>query len=245
MDLAADPLTDHLWLATRQGLYRLAPATGELRRVGAAAAPRPLPTDDLLCVAAAGAGRAWVGTHADGLLLADVQRGLLQQLSIPEGLPSSTVGTVLCRPDGTVWAGTYAGLVRYDPARQRLAVFGQSAGLTDPELNRNSAYADPRTGQLLFGGVGGLYAVDPNALGETRTEHPIRLLVTAFAEANGQGRDPVARPLTPLRNDGQLAALHLGAQPTDFVEIRLAITDLLTSDGTHYTYRLLPAAPAE
>lgn len=244
LDLAADPTTDHLWLATSQGLYRLAPATGELRQVGTAVMARPLPTDDVLCVAAAGPGRAWAGTRAEGLLLVDAQGGLLQQLSIAEGLPSSTVGTVLCRPDGAVWAGTFAGLVRYDPARQRLAVFGQSAGLTDPELNRNSAYADPRTGQLLFGGVGGLYQVAPTTMGEAEAERqqPTRLLVTAYGESARAAGDGVALPLTALRGGSPVPALHLGARPGDFVEIRLALTDLLNSHLTRYAYRLRPAS---
>ncbi len=242
-DLAADPSTDHLWLATQQGVYWLAPATGELRRVGAIAPARPLPTDDLLCVAVAGPGRAWVGTRADGLLLVDVRRGLVQQLSIADGLPSATIATVLCRPDATVWAGTYAGLIRYDPARQRLAVFGTAAGLTEAELNRNSAYADPRTGALLFGGVGGVFQVAPTTMGQAETDRqrPIRLLVTAFGETRPAPNSGADGALTPLRGGEPVPALRLGARATDFVEMRLALTDLLTPGFTHYAYRLRPA----
>ncbi len=78
LDLAADSASGHLWLATQQGLYRLQPASGELRRVGGPDSPHPLPTADLLCVAAAGPGRAWVGTRADGLLLVDEGGGLVR-----------------------------------------------------------------------------------------------------------------------------------------------------------------------
>ena len=243
MDLSADATTGHLWLATQQGLYRLAPATGELRRVGATPA-RPLPTDDFLCVAAAGPGRAWAGTRNEGLLLVDVRRGLLRQLSWADGLPSATVGTVLCRPDGAVWAGTYAGLIRYDPAPQRLAVFGTSAGLTDPEMNRNSAYADPRTGTLLFGGVGGVFQVAPTTRGEAESDRrtPIRLLVTAVGKSNPNPTAGDDRAPTPLRSGAPVPALQLGANAADFVEIRLALTALLTPDLTHYSYRLHPAA---
>ena len=243
MDLAADSVTGHLWLATQQGLYCLVPATGALRRVGAAPA-RPLPTDDFLCVAAAGPGRAWAGTRNDGLLFVDAQRGLLRQLSLADGLPSATVGTVLHRPDGAVWAGTYAGLIRYDPLPQRLAVFGSSAGLPDPELNRNSAYADPRTGTLLFGGVGGVFRVAPTTRGEAESDRrtPIRLLVTAVGEPRPGAEGADDRALTPLRTGAPVPALQLGARATDFVEIQLALTALLTPELTHYSYRLLPAA---
>ena len=245
LDLAADPATGNLWLATQQGLYWLVLGTGELRRAGGgqSAPERPLPTDDLLCCAPAGPGRAWVGTRAEGLLLVDARRGLVQQLSVADGLPSATVATVLVRPDGAVWAGTYAGLIRYDPARQRLAVFGAGAGLSEPELNRNSAYADPLTGTLLFGGVGGVYQVAPTTMGQNTQDRQrtIRLLATAWLEANEPRTAseplPVPRPLLP---GAPVPALHLGARPTDFVEIRLALTDLLTPDYTHYAYRLRP-----
>lgn len=243
LDLAADSATGHLWLATAQGLYRLQPTTGELRRVGGPDSSHPLPTDDLLCVAAAGPGRAWVGTRAAGLLLVNGQSGLMRQLATADGLPSVTVATILVRPDATVWASTYAGLIRYDPAQQRLAVFGPAVGLTEAEMNRNSAYADPRTGALLFGGVGGAFEVAPTTMGQAERDRrrPIRLLATSWAESNGRGRDdppPVPRPLLA---GAMVPALRLGAQPADFVEIRLALTDLLTPDLTHYAYRLRPA----
>ncbi len=245
LDLAADAATDHLWLATPQGLLWLAPASGAWQRVGEGRAARPLPTADLLCVAAAGPGRAWVGTRTAGLLLVDAHRGLLQQLTLAEGLPSATVGTVLVRPDGAVWAGTYAGLVRYDPARQRLAVFGQAAGFADPELNRNSAYADSRTGELLFGGVSGLYRVAANLHGAAETGHrsPVQLLATGYAESVPGGPAGGVPLPTALAGGAAVPALRLGARPTDFVEIRLALTDLLAPDLTRYAYRLRPAAP--
>ena len=173
----------------------------------------------------------------------EARRGLLRQLSTADGLPSATVGTVLCRPDGAVWAGTFAGLVRYDPARQRLAVFGRAAGLNEPELNRNAAYADPRTGALLFGGVGGLYRMASTTMGEAEADRqrPVRLLVTAYGELAGAEADEAPVPLRFLPGGASVPALHLGARPTDFVELRLALTDLLTADLTHYTYRLRPA----
>ncbi len=242
IDLAADSATDNLWVATDRGLYWLAPATGELRRVGGASAEPLSTTAELLCVAAAGRGRAWVGTRTDGLLLVDAERGVLQQLGIVDGLPSSTVATVLCRPDGTVWAGTYAGLIRYDPAQQRLAVFGAAAGLTEAEMNRSSAYADPRTGALLFGGVGGLFQVAPTTMGQAENDRqrPVRLLVTAFGESGLSTESGAGRALVPVRGGEPVPALRLGARATDFVEVRLALTDLLTPDFVHYAYRLRP-----
>ncbi len=153
------------------------------------------------------------------------------------------MATLLVRPDGPVWAGTYAGLIRYDPAQQRMAVFGPSAGLTEPEMNRNSAYTDPRTRALLFGGVGGAFEVAPTTMGQTENDRlqPMRLLVTAVGEARSAENGRSDGALRPLRGGEAVPALWLGARSTDYVEIRLALTDLLTPDFTHYAYRLRPA----
>lgn len=239
IDLAEDPGTGDLWLATAKGLYLLTPTTGALRRVGGPGQTgRRLPTEALLCVASAGPGRAWVGTNNTGLLLVDARAGLVKQLDLVDGLPSHIVATLLRQPNGTVWAGTFAGLVRYEPATQRLAVLTEADGLTDAEMNRNSAYADPLTGALWFGGVGGLHRIWPNATQAAPRHASARLLVTATAEP-GAGRDGdssvVVRPVTGR----QLPRLRLGAGAEAFVELRLALTNLFSPDQTHYAYRLL------
>ncbi|MDQ2769449.1 MAG: histidine kinase, partial [Bacteroidota bacterium] len=236
IDMAEDSRRQALWLATSQGLYWLQPATGVLRRVGQPG--RALPTNALFCVASAGPGRAWVGTRNEGLLLVDAQAGLLRQVSLAEGMPSNIVATVLRQPDGTVWAGTYAGLVRYAPAAQRLTVFAEAEGLVDAELNRNSAYADPATRALWFGGIGGLHRVVPAALDRQPARATARLLLTAVAEPGANpDADPVVRPLRA----GRVPALRLAAGAGAFVELRLALSNLLDPAQTHYAYRIRQA----
>ena len=235
-DMAEDVSARALWLVTPQGLYWLQPATGVLRRVGESG--RLLPTDALLCVASAGPGRAWVGTRSEGLLLVDIRAGLLRQVSLAEGMPSNIVATVLRRPDGTVWAGTYAGLVRYVPATQNLTVLAEAQGLVDAELNRNSAYADPTTGALWFGGIGGLHRVLPAAAGNGASGSRARLLLTAVALP---GNRPDAAPIVQPLRGGRVPALHLAAGNGAFVELRLALSNLLAPAQTHYAYRLRQA----
>jgi streptogramin lyase/two-component sensor histidine kinase len=238
LDLAEDPGSGDLWLATAQGLYLLTPATGALRQVGGRdESTRPLPTEALLSVASAGAGRAWVGTNTHGLLLVDARAGVVRQLDLADGMPSRIVPTVLCQPDGTVWAGTFAGLVRYEPATQRLAVLTEADGLIDAEMNRNSAYADPLTRALWFGGVGGLHRIWPHSTEASGLRYaPARLLVTATVTPSAARDSGVV--MRPVMGD-QLPRLRLGAEPTAFVELRLALTNLFSPDQTHYAYRLL------
>ncbi len=240
LDMAEDPATGDLWLATARGLYLLAPATGALRRVGGPGQPgRPLPSAALLCVTSAGPGRAWVGTNDAGLLLADARVGLLRHLDLVDGMPSRVVATVLRQPNGTVWAGTYAGLVRYEPARERLAVLTEADGLTDAELNRSSAYADPLTGALWFGGVGGLHRVWPRTPDEGARRAPAHLLVSATAEPAPSGAPGDPEPAVHLVAGDQAPRLRLAAADEAFAELRLALSNLFSPDQTHYAYRLL------
>jgi signal transduction histidine kinase/streptogramin lyase len=234
-DIAEDQASGCLWLATSGGLYLLDPATGRLRHYGETQATgRALPTNDLLTVAAAGPGRAWVGTRTEGLLLVAATAGWQQQVSTAEGLPSPTVATLLLRHD-TVWAGTFAGLVRYAPGSQSLTILAAPDGLTDAELNRQSAYADPATGTLWFGGVGGVYGVRPAALRPPARRVRPRLLATAVVGPAPGGNGPGELRLLPA---GELPVLLLGAKPTAFIELHLAVTDFLFPEAVRYAYRL-------
>ncbi len=243
-DIAQDGRSGALWLATNAGLYHLDPATGRLHRYGEAGGivtGRPLPTSDVLTVASAGPGRVWVGTRTEGLLLVDAVAGWQQQVGVNEGLPSPTVATLLLRHD-TVWAATFAGLVRYVPRTQSLTVLTEAAGLPDAELNRHSAFADPATGILWFGGVGGVGGVQPRTLQRPTGPPPPRLLVTAVATSAPNPTAPAERQVVPA---GQTPALHLAAGPTAFVELHVAITDFLAPEQVRYAYRLRqPDGPA-
>ena len=232
--LAEDPATGALWLSTNRGLFWLPPGSpARLHAYGVdAPAGRRLPTDALTCVAAAGPGRVWVGTRDQGLLLVDARRGLLRQLSTGAGLPSHTVTTVLPDPAGNVWAGTYAGLVRYAPGTGRLSVFGEAEGLQNPELNRWSAFADA-DGTRWFGGVGGVYRVRPYRVPTAAASHPPRLLLTAVGTPAGE-----TEAVRYLPSTAPAPRLTLAAGPQAFVELQLALTEFFAPGLARYAYRL-------
>ncbi|RTQ51563.1 hypothetical protein EJV47_07120 [Hymenobacter gummosus] len=225
-----------LWLATSGGLYYLHPPTGRLRHFGTAeAGPARLPTDDLLSAWAAADGSAWVATRAAGLLRVHPRQGLRRQLTTATGLPSNTVGTVLTDGQGQVWAGTFAGLVRYDPVRGRLTVFNETDGLADAELNRQSAWRAP-DGELYFGGVGGLHRVLPARAAGGRQRAP-RLLLSAYTQHHSRPDTTQTHHLPGPRPP----ALTLA--PTDaFVELHLALTDYLAPEQARFEYRLTGSA---
>ncbi|GAB3833838.1 hypothetical protein GCM10028821_27560 [Hymenobacter jeollabukensis] len=232
-ELAAAP-GGWLWLVTSGGLYRLHPATGRLEHYGATEpGARHLPTDDLLCAWPAADGGVWVGSRPAGLLWVQPGRGLRRQITTADGLPSNTVATVLANTPNQLWCGTFAGLVRYDVRRGRVAVLNETDGLADAELNRQSAWRAP-DGALYFGGVGGLHRVLPARFAEGKQPVP-RLLLGSYTQHHSRpdsirtyylpGRLPMARPLTLAPADA-------------FIEFSLALTDYLAPEQARFEYRL-------
>ena len=236
-DLAEDPANHALWVATNGGLFWLRPEDQQLHAFAVdARGKRQLPTDALSAVISAGPGRAWVGTHDQGLLLVDQRRGLLRQWSVAEGLPSHSVAGIVLDRRGTPWASTYAGLVHGPANNGQFAVFSEAEGLREPELNRHSALAEA-DGTLWFGGTGGVFRVRPQAGGLANFRWPApQLLLTAL----GQPAD--AAGAVRLLPAGPVPRLTLAAGPDAFVELHLALTDFFAPDLVRYAYRLRQAA---
>ncbi|MDO7850260.1 sensor histidine kinase [Hymenobacter convexus] len=233
--LGEDP-QGRLWLATDQGLCCLTPATGQLRRYGPGQpAPYRLPSANILCLYITPDGRVWAGTRDQGLLLVDPAAGVVQHYTTGTGLLSPTVVSVLPGRAGEVWAGTYAGLARVQPARRRTSVYTTADGLRNAELNRQAAWRDS-DGTLYFGGVGGLHRVEP-ARAPADPPAPRLLLTgtTRYLNAGPQGSTDY-RP-APARDSVLTLPAH-----TQFAAYHLALSDYLNPEGARFRYQLLDAA---
>ena len=223
-----------LWAATNHGLYRLTVATGELRHYGPDEPDptRRLPSTLTLCVRASHPDSVWVGTRDQGLLLLDPRRGLVRQLTAANGLPNAAVASIL--PDaqpGVLWLGTFGGLARYTVRTGQVVRFGAADGLAATDLNRQSAWRDPVSNWVYFGGVGGLTRVAPT--GPAPLQAP-RLLLTTVRQ-HVAAADTVRTRY--LDGDPPAAGLELAAADS-FVELALALTDQTAPEPARYTYRL-------
>ncbi len=224
-----------LWVGTNDGLYRLHVATGRLTRYGPdEGGARRVPTVSIQCLWAPHPDSLWVGTIDQGLLLVNPRRGVMRQVSTSQGLPNEAVASILPAPQpGILWIGTYAGLVRYQTRTGQLTVLGEADGLAANELNKGSAYRDPRTGLLYFGGVGGVSKLDPRQ----RFANPSRprLLMTRIAQHDA-ARDSVFFDWLPerfLRKGLQLAPRDL------FVELEFALADYDVPKLARFSSRLV------
>ncbi len=65
-------------------------------------------------------GRIWVGSNGGGLQVLAPGDDRFERYGTAEGLPDQRVQKISIGPDGTVWVGTWGGLVRLSPGARRL-----------------------------------------------------------------------------------------------------------------------------
>ena len=130
-----------VWAGTNNGLSRYDAARDRFERVGG------LPSDNVLEVAADGAGGAWVGTDAGAVRV-------LEDGRVEDG-PRGAVRAVLPH-DGAVWFGTDGGLVRLEDGQVETFRADSLGALSVSDVVASA------TGALLLGTRGeGLVSFDP------------------------------------------------------------------------------------
>ncbi|GAB2842514.1 hypothetical protein GCM10027277_07130 [Pseudoduganella ginsengisoli] len=145
-----------------------------------------LPNRVVLAMAEAPGKEAWIGTQL-GLYRTSAQGAKAERIALPVANPTPRVGNILPRA-GSLWLGTYEGLLQYDPQANTARIYVQgpasAGGLTD---NRIHAILDDGKGALWIGTRNGLnrLLVDSGTVEQvTGLPDP---LITALAQ-DGKGR---------------------------------------------------------
>jgi len=126
-----------LWAGASGGIYRLGPGQGiERYTVGEA-----FPQRDIQSLLADREGRIWVGSRSRGLgwlaLDPHSHRPVVGGVyTTRDGLPANWINHILQRSDGSLWAGTAAGLVQLLPANggYRFRTYTEAHGLTSSQV---------------------------------------------------------------------------------------------------------------
>lgn len=127
-----------------------------------------LAQDEVLDAVLDRGGRLWVATESAGISLLD--HGKATQFNAANGMPSDVVYELRETSDGSIWAGTSAGLVRF--RHGRMQVMPGSSGLPDAPV---FVVVETRSRGLLVGTEQGVYRQVP---GSERFERLSPLLPT-------------------------------------------------------------------
>jgi diguanylate cyclase (GGDEF)-like protein len=221
-----------LWVGTRAGLLRFDPASGAVMRLPLDAPGRiGLPGGYITSVRSDSRGRLWVASFGGGVRVVDGAHGgapSIRRVSVKEGLPNNGVNALLLDAHDDAWISTDDGLARIRGVDLSVTPMRDTDGVGIATYWTNSAAQTP-SGALLFGGTGGLTAVDPRAVLAWTFSPP--LVVTAVGGNAGTG------PAT-WWSGGAAAPLQLEPRDRNLL-VEFAALDYSDPQSNRYAYRLL------
>jgi diguanylate cyclase (GGDEF)-like protein/PAS domain S-box-containing protein len=227
----------NLWLGHAEGVDRLDRRTGRLTRY------RPDPRDPATLAAGNcqalhqdSRGNVWIGTLR-GLHVVPRAGGALRRYSSADGLPGDVIKAILEDEAGNLWVSTDRGLSRISdalslPEHPQILNFNRLDGLQGNEFRYGTAFRS-RSGEMFFGGNGGLSAFVPRDVQLNLVPPPV-----AFTDLTLSGRSRETGPAGPLLARSLAAGeLRLSYQQ-DFVVFSFAALNFILPEKNQYAYRM-------
>jgi signal transduction histidine kinase/ligand-binding sensor domain-containing protein len=136
--------------------------------------PNTLSDNDVWAIHEDSSGLLWMGTSG-GLNTFDPHTKTFIHYRKKDGLSNDSVKSILEDDQGNLWLGTRGGgLSRFDPEKKTFKNYDSNDGLQSNEFPTNAAYKS-RTGELFFGGPGGLNAFFPGEVTDSAFIPPVVL----------------------------------------------------------------------
>jgi PAS domain S-box-containing protein len=200
-------------IGTDQGFNLLDPATDSVERIVAdPSQPGSLDPGWVPTFTSDRHGRLWVGT-SNGLDILegrdDTGRPRFRRLGTADGLPNASIDSLQVDRKGQIWASTDNGLAVIDPETFKVRALQRADGVAITNFWSDSG-AVMTTGEVVFGGVGGVTMV---AEGAVETWHFRPPVVITAARVGGKPETVGAGPDTTLvvPADGNSLALEFAS----------------------------------
>lgn len=215
-----------VWIATPRGINRFDPASGRFVTYrNDPADPASLPQNYTGSIVPAG-DALWVGTYG-GVARGKRMDGKWRFHAVTEarGLANDNVAAVQIDRAGRLWATGASGISVIDPRQEMVLTVSRRDGLTANSFGQRVS-AITRSGDVLFGGTGGLLVLRPD---EMLAAHATAAPALTVSEIEENGRvvpyNPLARDRT-IRTDGH------------GIRIAFALSDYAVPEEIRYRYRL-------
>ena len=219
---------DAMWVATNNGLNLVRRGHPTERILPVANDPTSLAPAVINTLLTDRKGRLWVGNNA-GLQIMEKRdaagHAMFHHIGKAEGLTSENIDALLMDASGRIWVSTDDGVVVIDPETYALRVLHPADGAAISTYWVNSGAVGP-TGELFFGGLGGLTVIRPERL--TRRVYSAPIVVTDV-EVGGK---PVA-----LVDAGARKQLAVPAEAGGF-SVEFSLLDFVSPERNRYAYWL-------
>ena len=104
----------------------------------------------------------WIGTEGGGLCKYDAVNKTFKRYNAKNGFPATTALRIIEDDEKQIWVTTTRGLIKIDPATDKINVYTKSNGLLNDQFNYSSGFKDA-DGTLYFGSVRGLISFNPRS----------------------------------------------------------------------------------
>ncbi len=165
-----------IWAGNVNGIFRLNPATGEIRRYQHNPADPFSLSDNLVRqIVRDKRGWIWIGSDDGGVSLYDRENDRFfhfeKQDGVAGSLTSNTVRRIFEDSIGDIWVGTYpSGVNVYDRSTSAITVFRKAADLRNGLMDDNAEAVEVDSQGNLWIGAGGVSRYDPAT--DTFTHYP-------------------------------------------------------------------------
>lgn len=132
-------------------------------------------------------GVFWIGTEGSGLFQYDRMKGVVEQYSTRDGLPSNIVYGILEDDNSNFWISTTSGLSRFNSTEGSFTNFSLADGISGTNFNYG-AYYKASNGDLYFGSLDGVTYFNPKEISENSTKPEI--IFTGISVLGMQPSDP-------------------------------------------------------
>ncbi len=226
-----------LWIGTtRGGLYRFDPATETTRNYR----PNPDESGSLsssmifgICETTQHPEWLWVAAYSGGLRRLQKDTETFTHFTVQNSdLPDNGVQGLLCDAQGRVWMSTDKGLSRFDPTTETFTNYNTDDGIQGLAFNSWAYHQSRHSGEMFFGGPGGINAFSPDALYDN--PHPPEVSLTRLRLYNEPvsvgGDSPLQERLSKTE---QLTLRH------DENDVTFEYVGLHFADPTHNQYQYI------
>jgi signal transduction histidine kinase/ligand-binding sensor domain-containing protein/DNA-binding response OmpR family regulator len=214
----------NLWAGNFDGIYRIDAERKKFQyyRIG-----KPVRSIHLCAN-----GDLWLGTEGGLMYFARSEGKVTRKYTTRTGLCDNNILSIEEDQTHKLWLSTYNGLSRFDPRDQSFTNFFTSDGLASREFNFNAS-AVLKSGELAFGGTGGLTIFAPQQLGALRNDPDIAL---TDLKINGKEPNPKDGYMVADNHD-QLTSLIVPFTKASF-SFRFAAIEFTAQERIRYRYML-------
>lgn len=174
----------------------------------------------------------WIGTSG-GLNKFNYRTDTFEHFTEDDGLPNEVVYGILPDDDGNLWLSTNKGLSRFNPQTKTFRNFDVRDGLQSNEFN-TGAYFKSKSGELFFGGIGGLNYFYPNKIVDNPNEPPVVLTGLKIGDKDISYRTDPELLQAAVSETGEV---NLSYQ-NDVITFEFASLDFSSPDKNQYAYKL-------